>query len=95
MLGETPLPKHIGRTPTSMDNERFQTIYAEHEGAIHAPIKMHFSKITMKNGDKRNRFCSYYSPRGLGTFNEIMVEDLSKHKMESEEIFIQKSQLKS
>ena len=37
MLGETPLPKHIGRTPTSMDNERFQTIYAKHEGAIHAP----------------------------------------------------------
>ena len=90
MLGETPLPKHIGRTPTSMDNERFQTIYAEHEGAIHAPTAgMHFSKITMKKMEiKGIDFVPITLHVGLGTFNEIMVEDLSKHKMESEEIFI-------
>ena len=90
MLGETPLPKHIGRTPTSMDNERFQTIYAKHEGAIHAPTAgMHFSKITMKKMEiKGIDFVPITLHVGLGTFNEIMVEDLSKHKMESEEIFI-------
>ena len=48
-LGETPLPKHIDRKPTPQDKERFQTIYAKHEGAISAPTAgMHFSKILMK-----------------------------------------------
>ena len=90
MLGETPLPKHIKRAPSSQDTERFQTIYAKHEGAISAPTAgMHFSKILMKKMEiKGVDFAPITLHVGFGTFGEIMVEDLSKHKMESEEIFI-------
>ena len=90
MLGETPLPKHIDRKPTAQDTERFQTIYAKHEGAISAPTAgLHFSKILMKKMEiKGIRFAETTLHVGLGTFSEILVEDLSKHKMESEEIII-------
>lgn len=89
-LGETPLPKHIDRAPTEEDTERFQTIYAKHEGAVSAPTAgMHFSKILMKKMELKGvEFAETTLHVGLGTFNEIMVEDLSKHKMESEEIII-------
>ena len=97
MLGETPLPKHIGRTPTSMDNERFQTIYAKHEGAIHAPTAgMHFSKITMKKMEiKGVNFAPITLHVGLGTFNEIMVEDLSNIKWSLKKYLLLKRQQKS
>tara|TARA_B100000401_G_scaffold197705_1_gene133304 strand:+ start:609 stop:1664 length:1056 start_codon:yes stop_codon:yes gene_type:complete len=90
MLGETPLPKHIDRKPTAQDTERFQTIYAKHEGAISAPTAgLHFSKILMKKMEiKGIHFAETTLHVGLGTFSEILVEDLSKHKMESEEIII-------
>ncbi|MBG65536.1 MAG: tRNA preQ1(34) S-adenosylmethionine ribosyltransferase-isomerase QueA [Flavobacteriales bacterium] len=90
MLGETPLPKHIDRKPTAQDTERFQTIYAKHEGAISAPTAgLHFSKILMKKMEiKGVHFAETTLHVGLGTFSEILVEDLSKHKMESEEIII-------
>tara|TARA_B100001758_G_C18409016_1_gene614253 strand:+ start:2180 stop:3235 length:1056 start_codon:yes stop_codon:yes gene_type:complete len=89
-LGETPLPKHIDRKPTTQDKERFQTIYAKKEGAISAPTAgMHFSKILMKKMEiKGIEFAETTLHVGLGTFSDILVEDLSKHKMESEEIFI-------
>ena len=89
-LGETPLPKHIERKPTDEDAKRFQTIYAKHEGAVSAPTAgMHFSKILMKKMEiKGVNFAETTLHIGLGTFNPIMVEDLSKHKMESEEIKI-------
>ncbi len=89
-LGETPLPKHIDREPTEEDTERFQTIYAKHEGAVSAPTAgMHFSKILMKQMELKGvEFAETTLHVGLGTFNQIMVEDLSKHKMESEEIII-------
>ncbi|MGY8988530.1 MAG: tRNA preQ1(34) S-adenosylmethionine ribosyltransferase-isomerase QueA [Flavobacteriales bacterium] len=89
-LGETPLPKHIDRKPTKEDDERFQTIYAKHEGAISAPAAgLHFSKILMKRLELKGiEFAETTLHVGLGTFNQIMVEDLSKHKMESEEIII-------
>jgi S-adenosylmethionine:tRNA ribosyltransferase-isomerase len=89
-LGETPLPKHIDRRPTKEDDERFQTIYAKHEGAISAPAAgLHFSKILMKRLELKGiEFAETTLHVGLGTFNQIMVEDLSKHKMESEEIII-------
>ena len=89
-LGETPLPKHIDRKPTEEDSTRFQTIYAKHEGSVSAPTAgMHFSKILMKKMEiKGIDFANITLHIGLGTFNEIMVEDLSKHKMESEEINI-------
>ena len=90
ILGETPLPKHIDRKPTAQDTERFQTIYAKHEGAISAPTAgLHFSKILMKKMEiKGINFAETTLHVGLGTFSEILVEDLSKHKMESEEIII-------
>ncbi|MDC0204640.1 tRNA preQ1(34) S-adenosylmethionine ribosyltransferase-isomerase QueA [Flavobacteriales bacterium] len=90
LLGETPLPKHIDRRPTDEDTERFQTIYAKHEGAVSAPTAgMHFSKILMKQLEiKGIQFAETTLHIGLGTFSDIMVEDLSKHKMESEEIKI-------
>jgi len=89
-LGSTPLPKHIDRKPTQEDAERFQTIYAKHEGAISAPTAgMHFSKLLMKQLELKGiEFAETTLHVGLGTFSEIMVEDLSKHKMESEEITI-------
>ena len=89
-LGETPLPKHIDREPTEEDTERFQTIYAKHDGSISAPTAgMHFSKILMKQMELKGvEFAETTLHVGLGTFNDIMVEDLSKHKMESEEIII-------
>ncbi|MFQ3333137.1 MAG: S-adenosylmethionine:tRNA ribosyltransferase-isomerase, partial [Flavobacteriales bacterium] len=89
-LGNTPLPKHLGREPTEEDTERFQTIYAKHEGAVSAPTAgMHFSKILMKQMELKGvEFAETTLHVGLGTFNQIMVEDLSKHKMESEEIII-------
>ena len=90
ILGETPLPKHLGRKPTKEDDERFQTIYAKHEGSISAPAAgLHFSKILMKRLELKGiEFAETTLHVGLGTFNQIMVEDLSKHKMESEEIII-------
>ena len=89
-LGKTPLPKHINREPTEEDTERFQTIYAKHDGSISAPTAgMHFSKILMKQMELKGvEFAETTLHVGLGTFNDIMVEDLSKHKMESEEIII-------
>ncbi len=97
MLGETPLPKHIDRSPTIQDTERFQTIYAKNEGAIHAPTAgMHFSKILMKKMEiKGVNFAPLTLHVGLGTFSDIMVEDLSKHKMESEEIIIPETTAKT
>jgi len=89
-LGSTPLPKHIDRQPTTEDTERFQTIYAKHEGSVSAPTAgMHFSKLLMKQMEVKGvEFAETTLHVGLGTFNQIMVEDLSKHKMESEEIII-------
>ncbi len=96
-LGETPLPKHIDRKPTEEDAKRFQTIYAKHEGAVSAPTAgMHFSKILMKKMEiKGVEFAETTLHIGLGTFNDIMVEDLSKHKMESEEINIPENAAKT
>ena len=90
VLGSTPLPKHITRKPTEEDVERFQTIYAKHEGAVSAPTAgLHFNKILMKQLELKGiEFAEVTLHVGLGTFNDIMVEDLSKHKMESEEITI-------
>lgn len=89
-LGSTPLPKHIDRKPTQEDAERFQTIYAKHEGAVSAPTAgLHFNKLLMKQLELKGvGFAETTLHVGLGTFNDIMVEDLSKHKMDSEEIII-------
>ncbi len=89
-LGETPIPKHLGREATVQDAERYQTVYAKHEGAVAAPTAgLHFSKLLMKQLELIGiEFAETTLHVGLGTFNDIMVEDLSKHRMESEEIHI-------
>jgi S-adenosylmethionine:tRNA ribosyltransferase-isomerase len=87
-LGETPIPKYINREVTPEDAERYQTIYAKEEGAVAAPTAgLHFSKHLMKRLEiKGVKFAEVTLHVGLGTFNPVEVEDLSKHKMDSEEL---------
>lgn len=89
-LGETPIPKYISREVTPEDAERYQTIYAKEEGAVAAPTAgLHFSKHLMKRLEiKGINFAEVTLHVGLGTFNPVEVEDLSKHKMDSEELKI-------
>ncbi|MCX2680424.1 tRNA preQ1(34) S-adenosylmethionine ribosyltransferase-isomerase QueA [Galbibacter sp. EGI 63066] len=89
-LGETPLPKYIKRDVEPDDEERYQTIYAKKEGAVAAPTAgLHFSKHLLKRLEiKGIDFAEVTLHVGLGTFNPVEVEDLSKHKMDSEELFI-------
>lgn len=89
-LGETPIPKYINREVTPEDAERYQTIYAKEEGAVAAPTAgLHFSKHLLKRLEiKGVHFAEVTLHVGLGTFNPVEVEDLSKHKMDSEELFI-------
>ena len=88
--GETPLPKYIHRDVEAEDEERYQTIYAKHEGAVAAPTAgLHFSKHLLKRLEiKGVNFAELTLHVGLGTFNPVEVEDLSKHKMDSEELII-------
>ena len=89
-LGETPLPKYISRPVEPEDEERYQTIFAKNEGAVAAPTAgLHFSKHLLKRLEiKGINFAEVTLHVGLGTFNPVEVEDLSKHKMDSEEIKI-------
>ena len=92
-LGETPLPKYINREVEPEDKERYQTIYAKHEGAVAAPTAgLHFSKHLMKRLEiKGIKFSEITLHVGLGSFNPVEVEDLSKHKMDSERVVIEKA----
>ena len=89
-LGETPLPKYINREPDEEDAERYQTIYAKHEGAVAAPTAgLHFSRELMKRLEIVGvNFAELTLHVGLGTFRPVEVEDLSKHKMDSEQVII-------
>ena len=89
-LGETPIPKYINREVEPEDAERYQTIYAKEEGAVAAPTAgLHFSKHLLKRLEiKGIDFAEITLHVGLGTFNPVEVEDLSKHKMDSEELII-------
>lgn len=89
-LGETPLPKYIKRQVEPEDEERYQTIYAKTEGAVAAPTAgLHFSKHLMKRLEiKGIDFSEVTLHVGLGTFSPVEVEDLSKHKMDSEQAII-------
>jgi len=89
-LGETPLPKYIKREVEPEDAERYQTIFAKNEGAVAAPTAgLHFSKHLIKRLEiKGVNFAEVTLHVGLGTFSPVEVEDLSKHKMDSEEIII-------
>jgi S-adenosylmethionine:tRNA ribosyltransferase-isomerase len=89
-LGQTPLPKYIKRKVVPEDAERYQTIFAEHEGAVAAPTAgMHFSKELMKRMELKGvHFEPVTLHVGLGTFRAVEVEDLTKHKMDSEQMWI-------
>lgn len=89
-LGETPLPKFIQRPVRADDRERYQTVYAKHEGAVAAPTAgLHFSKHLLKRLEiKGAHFAEITLHVGLGNFRSVDVEDLTKHKIDSEQIFI-------
>ncbi len=85
-LGETPLPKYIKRKVDADDKERFQTIYAKNKGAVSAPTAgMHFTKQLIKRLQLKGVDMAFITLHiGLGTFRPVDVEDLTKHKMDSE-----------
>ena len=96
-LGETPLPKYIKRDVEPEDADRYQTIFAKEEGAVAAPTAgLHFSKHLLKRLEiKGVNFAEVTLHVGLGTFSPVEVEDLSKHKMDSEEIAIAQDAVKT
>ncbi|GCC52295.1 tRNA preQ1(34) S-adenosylmethionine ribosyltransferase-isomerase QueA [Chryseotalea sanaruensis] len=89
-LGETPLPKYIKRKIKPEDKERFQTIFAKHKGAVSAPTAgMHFTRQLVKRLQLKGVDMSYITLHiGLGTFRQVDVEDLTKHKMDSENFIV-------
>jgi len=93
-LGETPLPKIHQRKVKPEDEFRYQTIYAKHEGAVAAPTAgFHFSRELMKRLEILGvNFAEVTLHAGLGNFRDIEVEDLTKHKMDSEEMIIDEVQ---
>jgi S-adenosylmethionine:tRNA ribosyltransferase-isomerase len=89
-LGETPLPKFIKRSVVPEDRDRYQTVFAKHEGAVAAPTAgLHFSRELLKRLEiKGVHFSEITLHVGLGNFRTVDVEDLTKHKMDSERILI-------
>ena len=96
-LGQTPIPKYLDREPDEEDDARFQTVYAKNQGAVAAPTAgMHFSRHLLKRLEiKGINFAEVTLHVGLGTFRPVEVEDLSKHKMESEQISISETACKT
>ncbi len=91
-LGESPIPRYVGRESEPEDMERFQCIFAKNEGAVTAPTAgMHFSRELMKRMEIKGIDFAYLTLHcGLGCFKETDVEDLTKHKMESEHMIVGK-----
>jgi S-adenosylmethionine:tRNA ribosyltransferase-isomerase len=89
-LGETPLPKYIKRQVEPEDRERFQTIFAKNRGAVAAPTAgLHFTRQIVKRLEiKGVDVVPITLHVGLGTFRQVDVEDLTKHKMDSENFFV-------
>jgi S-adenosylmethionine:tRNA ribosyltransferase-isomerase len=89
-LGETPLPRNITRPVEPEDADRFQTIFAKNEGAVSAPAAgLHFSRELMKRMEIKGIDTAFItSHMSLGNFREIDVEDLTKHKMDSEQMSV-------
>jgi len=89
-LGETPLPRYINRSVEKEDAERFQTIFAKNEGAVAVPSAgLHFSRELIKRMEIKGIEIAFLtSYMNLGNFREIDVEDLTKHKMDSEQISV-------
>ncbi|MBO7305294.1 MAG: tRNA preQ1(34) S-adenosylmethionine ribosyltransferase-isomerase QueA [Bacteroidales bacterium] len=89
-VGDIPIPKWIRVKPEEIDHERFHTIYAKNEGAVSTPAAgLHFSRELFKRMEIRDVNCAYLTLHmGLGHFRTVDVEDLSKHKMDSEQMII-------
>ncbi len=90
-LGEAPIPRFVGRESEPEDLERFQCIFAKNEGAVTAPTAgMHFSRELMKRMEIKGIEFAYITLHcGLGNFRQTDVEDLTKHKMDSEQMFVE------
>ena len=90
-LGVAPLPSYIHRPAIPEDMDRFQTIYSRNEGAVTAPAAgLHFSRELMKRMEIKGIDSAFITMHiGLGNFRSIDVEDLTKHKMDSEQMFIE------
>ena len=90
-LGEPPLHTFIHRPVEPEDEENFQTIFARNEGAVTAPTAgLHFSRELMKRMEIKGINFAYITLHaGLGNFRDIDVEDLTKHKMDSEQMFVE------
>lgn len=97
ILGHTPLPKYIKRKAEASDKERYQTVYAKHEGAVAAPTAgLHFSRELLKRLELKGvNFAEVTLHIGLGTFRPVEVEDLTKHKMDSEQFQITEEAVKT
>src|SRR4051812_33241780 len=89
-LGETPLPKYIKRKVKPEDKDRFQTIYAKNKGAVSAPTAgLHFTRQLLKRLQIKGVDMTFVTLHiGLGTFRPVDVEDLTKHKMDSENFIV-------
>lgn len=89
-LGQTPLPSYIKREPTEDDVDRYQCIFAKNEGAVVAPAAgLHFSRELMKRMEIKGIDAGYVTLHsGLGTYRDIDVEDLTKHRMDSEQMVV-------
>ncbi|WP_162055320.1 tRNA preQ1(34) S-adenosylmethionine ribosyltransferase-isomerase QueA [Pontibacter pamirensis] len=89
-LGETPLPKYIKRDAEPEDRERYQTVYAKNVGAVAAPTAgLHFTKEVLKRLEIKGVDVTPLTLHvGLGTFRPVDVEDLTKHKMDSENFMV-------
>jgi len=85
-IGKSPLPPYIKREPEPMDKERYQTVYARVRGAVAAPTAgLHYTKELLSRIEKKG---IHIEPLvlhlGLGSFRPVVVEDLGRHKMDSE-----------
>jgi S-adenosylmethionine:tRNA ribosyltransferase-isomerase len=89
-LGHTPLPKYIKRKAEPADKERYQTVFAKIEGAVAAPTAgLHFSRELLKRLELKGVDLAEVTLHvGLGTFRPVEVEDLTKHKMDSEQFAV-------
>jgi len=84
--GEPPLPPYIKRKPNEQDKKYYQTVYASQIGAVAAPTAgLHFTKRLLNKLEKHGvRIANITLHVGLGTFRPVTVEDLSRHRMDSE-----------
>ena len=89
-IGETPLPSYIDREPEDEDQHRYQTIFAKHRGAVAAPAAgLHFTEDLVERLEEKGVDVVPITLHvGRGTFRDVGVEDLTKHRMDSEEFHI-------